>query len=73
MGGQQSSVAFDCRIVAHRRGYEGIRLADVTAISKVPEIPKTNQALKRPTPTKPPVHAQVRPVAQAITRRVKVK
>jgi hypothetical protein len=30
LGGAQSNVAFDYRIVAHRRGYESIRLADLT-------------------------------------------
>jgi hypothetical protein len=30
LGGGQSSVAFDYRIVAHRKGYENIRLADLT-------------------------------------------
>jgi hypothetical protein len=31
LGGGTSAVAFDYRIVAHRRGYENIRLADLTA------------------------------------------
>jgi len=30
LGGGKSNVAFDYRIVAHRKGYESIRMADMT-------------------------------------------
>jgi hypothetical protein len=53
MGSGRSNVAFDYRIVAHRKGYETLRLADATEISKVPVIKRTNQPVHRPEPVHP--------------------
>jgi hypothetical protein len=53
LGGGQSNVGFDYRIVAHRKGYETLRLADATEISKVPVIKRTNRPVHRPEPIRP--------------------
>jgi len=55
LGHGKSAVAFDYRIVAHRKGYENLRLADATEISKRPMIRRTNQpqTLTRPVPQAP--------------------
>jgi hypothetical protein len=53
-GGGQSSVAFDYRIVAHRKGYENLRLADMThQIQKLVQLNasrKGHSAGRVPTP-----------------------
>jgi len=52
LGGGKSSVTFDYRIVALRKGYEGVRLADVT---KQLALPPALRAVKaRPGTTPPP-------------------
>ena len=55
LGGGQSSVAFDYRIVALRRGSENMRLADVTERSKKANAPLHKGAGERFTiPVRPP-------------------
>lgn len=66
MGSGQSSVAFDYRVVAHRKGYESLRLADGTEVSKVPAIKRTNQPAHRLEP-RPVAPARADRVAQAMT------
>jgi len=52
-GGGTSSIAFDYRIMAKRKGYENVRLEDVTARFKQPAaLPHKARAL-RPPPPKP--------------------
>jgi hypothetical protein len=53
LGSGQSSIAFDYRIVARRRGYENLRLADATEIAKVPVIKRNPQPVHKPEPLKP--------------------
>lgn len=69
MGGGRSSVGFDYRIVAHRKGYESVRLADATEIAKVPAIKHRNGVKKPSSPVpQPPTRAMARsfnPVAKA--------
>ncbi len=50
LGGGQSNVGFDYRIVARRKGYENLRLADITKKMQMPNIPKS-PASKRRTKT----------------------
>jgi hypothetical protein len=62
LGGGKSSVGFDYRIVARRKGYEAIRLADMTEkfrpiVTKPPEAPKA--------PPEPP-KLGVRPATPAV-------
>src|SRR5579872_977514 len=70
LGHGQSSIAFDYRIVAHRKGYESLRLADATAIAKRPEIKRTArpQPISRPAPKLP-----VGPIAQSGLPQLKGK
>ena len=59
MGGGQSNISFDYRIVAHRKGYENVRMADVTegheriaALNRQSARtvdPKTRPQLRKPT------------------------
>ena len=69
-GGGTSNIAFDYRIVARRRGYENIRLADMTtdfsvkqpqpiAQPKVPPIP--------PTPANKPGRLSAKPLLRNTT------
>jgi hypothetical protein len=58
LGGGQSNIAFDYRIVARRKGYENVRLADATEIAKVPAVKRKQGPVSRPEPPKP-----VQPVA----------
>jgi hypothetical protein len=57
LGGGQSNVAFDYRIIALRRGYEDLRLADMTEkMARIQaSIPKP---LAKPLPRFPP-HARI--------------
>ncbi|MFZ0284742.1 MAG: hypothetical protein WAL32_05885, partial [Terriglobales bacterium] len=62
-GGGTSTISFDYRIVARRKGYENIRLADMTEAERP----------KLPAPKAPPImpaHAQVRPAPPNIVRPV---
>ncbi len=47
LGGGQSNISFDYRIVAHRKGYEKVRLADMTArmkpVGTVPDLKNSNR------------------------------
>ena len=45
-GGGTSSIAFDYRIMAKRKGYENVRLEDLTGRFKQPETPR--QKMRRP-------------------------
>jgi hypothetical protein len=77
-GGGISSIAFDYRIMAKRKGYENVRLEDLTERFRQPARPATKARPKRPplpsakpksvpmTPT-PPMHPLVapRPVPEA--------
>jgi len=63
LGGGASSVSFDYRIVARRKGYENIRLAEVPARVKKPIMPgnmKPGQfkPVRVPVPQKPLVSAR---------------
>jgi len=49
LGGGQSDIAFDYRIVARRKGYEGIRLADVTAMHNK-QMAQLQKMANRPSP-----------------------
>jgi hypothetical protein len=48
LGGGTSSIAFDYRIMAKRKGYENVRLEDLTDRFKQPEVP--SQKMRRPLP-----------------------
>ena len=50
LGGGQSNVAFDYRIVAHRKGYENVRLADKTKEFQPPKFRPRNA--RAPAPMK---------------------
>jgi hypothetical protein len=75
LGGGKSDVAFDYRIVAKRKGYESIRLADRSKQFEAPEIARKPvqrenllHRLPKATPTPPrptarPVHAAIEPPA----------
>ncbi len=67
LGGGTSNAAFDYRIVAKRKGYESVRLADMTQQFKVPER-ASGRATKRvpalPTVPIPGTGSPVRPVSQ---------
>jgi hypothetical protein len=71
LGGGTSSIAFDYRIMAKRRGYEGIRLADVTKQSRKPASMSSMNGVGQPRkyqpPQPPPAHrnGSIRPVSQA--------
>ena len=51
LGGGQSTVAFDYRIVARRKGYESVRLADKTKEFGYP----APDSVRKAQPTKPPI------------------
>jgi hypothetical protein len=54
LGGGQSNVGFDYRIVARRKGYENIRLADKTKQFESPKLHRVNApGRKAPVPVKP--------------------
>jgi hypothetical protein len=71
LGGGQSNVGFDYRIVARRKGYENIRLADKTKQFEPPKLHRVNApGRKAPVPVKPArpgaaklAVAEVQPVA----------
>jgi hypothetical protein len=62
LAGGQSSVAFDYRIVALRRGFEGVRLEDVTEswnkMNASQPVPAPGSRFKLPNPPPPPQLAQ---------------
>jgi hypothetical protein len=65
LGGGKSSIAFDYRIVARRKGYENLRLADATEMSKVPVIKRKPGPVQRPEPPKPVLPASGERMAKA--------
>ena len=65
LGGGKSSIAFDYRIVARRKGYENLRLADATEMSKVAVIKRKPGTVQRPEPLKPVLPASGQRLAQA--------
>ena len=50
----QSSIAFDYRIMAKRKGYENVRLADVTAKMRIPSGPRGSKIQRQSLPTRVP-------------------
>jgi hypothetical protein len=73
LGGGTSSIAFDYRIMAKRRGYEGIRLADVTKQSRKPASKSSMNGVGQPRKYQPPPqplpahrNGSIRPVSQAV-------
>lgn len=73
LGGGQSNVAFDYRIVALRRGYEGVRLEDKTEQWKKVNapLPMATRGRANTQPTLPPV--PVVPVKHALAVLTRVK
>lgn len=67
LGGGQSSIAFDYRIVARRKGYENVRLADATEIAKVPSIKRKQGPVSKPEPPQPVMPAASQRIAQMKT------
>ena len=60
LGGGTSNIAFDYRIMAKRKGYENVRLADKTAFFQMSKTPSgMRKALAHPTKT-PPSPVQIR-------------
>jgi hypothetical protein len=59
LGGGTSSIAFDYRIAAHRKGYENIRLADITE-----HIDQLRRSLPSLKPGRPAQSKTVAPVKQ---------
>ncbi len=53
MGGGTSNIAFDYRIMAKRKGYENVRLADKTKQFALPIPNRKSAAGKAPVPTMP--------------------
>jgi hypothetical protein len=74
LGGGTSSIAFDYRIMAKRKGYEGIRMADMTEQFKKPASKLSRTAVGRPQkyrpPQRPPAHrnGSIRPISQTAKR-----
>jgi hypothetical protein len=67
--GGKSNVGFDYRIVAHRQGFEGARLPDMTGKFKVaPAEPKASDKVKRGLPVPGAPNPQ-RPVSNPIANR----
>jgi hypothetical protein len=58
-----SNVAFDYRIVARRKGYENVRMADRTWVFSRPR-PITLGKVKKARPLPQPLHPAIRPAAQ---------
>jgi hypothetical protein len=73
LGGGQSSTAFDYRIVARRKGYENLRLADATEMSKVPVIKRNQGPVQKPEPPKPFQPASAQRLAKATVAAQKTK
>jgi len=67
LGGGQSNIAFDYRIVARRKGYENVRLADATEIAKVPAIKRKQGPVSKPEPPQPVPPAAAQRTAQMKT------
>ena len=61
LGGGQSNVAFDYRIVAKRAGYEKLRFEDLTEQFNKQEVQRTKKRL----PLQPPAAPQTGPMKQA--------
>jgi hypothetical protein len=49
LGGGTSNIAFDYRIMAKRKGYENIRLADKTKQFEIPKLPRRAASSQRPS------------------------
>jgi hypothetical protein len=64
LGGGSSSIAFDYRIMAKRKGYEQIRLVDKTKEFNA-ERPNQMAKVKTPKPTLQQVREQHRKMAEA--------
>jgi hypothetical protein len=73
LGGGQSSIAFDYRIVARRKGFENLRLADATEIAKVPAIKRKQGPVSKPEPLKPVAPAASQGVAHLTAAAQKAK
>jgi hypothetical protein len=71
LGGGRSNVGFDYRIVAHRKGYENLRLADATEISKVPVVKR--RTVQMPAPSRPVPQAPARGMAKMTNPLAKTK
>jgi hypothetical protein len=71
MGGGNSSVGFDYRIVAHRRGFENVRLQDVHLPQGPKETPaklasmRSSEHMVAPPPPRVMIPALPHPAAQA--------
>jgi hypothetical protein len=73
LGGGQSSVAFDYRIVAHRKGYENVRLADLTdQVNNVSRQTRMKHVahgrVPTPTPHQPKAAPSVHPAVQSASK-----
>jgi hypothetical protein len=69
LGGGTSSIAFDYRIMAKRKGYESVRMADKTATFRLPETPTGGRQASGPS-VKPPSPQQLRESHAAAARRI---
>jgi hypothetical protein len=49
LGGGTANIAFDYRIMAKRKGYENIRLADKTKQFEIPKLPRRAASSQRPS------------------------
>jgi len=61
LGGGQSNVAFDYRIVAHRKGYENVRLADKTKELQPPKFRPRNARAPAPMKRAKPAVSKLAP------------
>jgi len=64
----QSSIAFDYRIMAKRKGFENVRLADVTAKMRIPDGPRGSKIQRQTSPTRVPSPKLSRPTNAASLR-----
>ena len=64
----KSSIAFDYRIVVRRKGYENIRMQDVTEMEE--HIIAHRQEMMKRLPRRPPV---VQPTAQPMANRAEAE
>ena len=69
LAGGTSSIAFDYRIMAKRKGFEGIRMADKTASFRLSETPTGGAPSSTPA-VKPPSPQQVRESHASAARRM---
>jgi len=63
LGGGTASIDFDYRIMARRKGYEHIRLADKTELWNELAKQTTSMPARRPLPVKPPAVEKAAPVS----------